>query len=96
MSIETRLRKLEGPTMGEEGHKLDFIFIVGIKSTDTAGNSGDPTTPANIRPSTDEPQNFIAYCLHPHCEAREHSSLPGETVDQMAARLRAQHLEAGA
>jgi hypothetical protein len=91
MSIETRLRKLEGPAMGADGDTLDFAFIVGIKPVVAGGGSGDTTEPKHIRPSTDKPKNFFAYCLRPGCDARQHEALPGETVDQMAARLHIEH-----
>lgn len=91
MSIERRVRQLEGPAHGADGDKPDLIFIAGIEPIVTGGNTGDTTAPIKIRPSTDEPQKFVAYCLHPRCEAREHASLDGETLEQMQSRLILQH-----
>lgn len=81
MSIETRLRKLEGPLHDNDQETIDLVFLVGVKSA----NSEDY--------DQKEPAKLSAFCLHPTCDAREHDSLPGETVEQMAARLRAQHSE---
>lgn len=91
MSIERRVRQLEGPAHGADGDKPDLVFIVGIEPIVTGDDTGDTTAPMNIRPSTDEPQNFFAYCLHPQCEAREHASLDGETLEQMQSRIARKH-----
>lgn len=91
MSIERRVRQLEGPAHATDGDKPDLIFIVGIEPIVAGGGTGDTTASMNMRPSTDEPQNFLAYCLHPQCEAREHASLDGETLEQMQSRLILEH-----
>jgi hypothetical protein len=81
MSIETRLKKLEGPGYGNGHEPFDFIFLVGIKS-----RLSEDYYP-------DKAGKLAALCLRPDCDFREHESLPGETVDQMAARLRIEHSE---
>ena len=79
MSIETRLKKLEGPLHGNDHEAIDLVFLVGVKSPNA--EDYDPTEAAKIS----------AFCLHADCDAREHACLPGETVEQMAERLRDEH-----
>ena len=91
MSIEKRLRQLEGAAMEADGDKPEFIFIVGIEPVVTEDGGESAVSQVKVSASTAEPQNFHAYCLHPQCEAREHAKLEGETLGQMQIRLTREH-----
>ena len=91
MSIERRVRKLEGPATAGEGETLEHIFIVGIEAVVTADGGEGLASHVKVSASTEEPQNFHAYCLHPNCEAREHAKRDGETLEQMQSRLTREH-----
>ncbi|WP_300051046.1 hypothetical protein [Sulfitobacter sp.] len=91
MSIERRVRKLEGPTLTGDGENLEHIFIVGIEAVVTEDGCESPASQVKVSASTEEPQNFHAYCLHPNCEAREHAKRDDETLEQMQSRLTREH-----
>ena len=91
MSIERRVRKLEGPTATGEGETLEHIFIVGIEAVVTEEGGEGLASQVKVSASTEEPENFHAYCLHPNCEAREHAKRADETLEQMRSRLTREH-----
>ena len=91
MSIERRVRKLEGPTSTGDGENLEHIFIVGIEAVLTEDGGAGLASQVKVSASTEEPQNFHAYCLNPKCEAREHAKHDGETLEQMQSRLTHEH-----
>ena len=91
MSIERRVRQLEGPAMGADSDAPEFIFIVGIEPVVTEDGGENPASQVKVSASTEEPQNILAYCLHSQCEAREHAMLERETLEQMRSRLTHEH-----
>ncbi|MFG6589987.1 hypothetical protein [Sulfitobacter sp. 1A12157] len=93
MSIERRVRKLEGPKATGDGENLEHIFIVGIEAVVTEDGGEGHASQVKVSASTEEPQNFHAYCLNPKCEAREHAKHDGETLEQMQSRLTREHKE---
>jgi hypothetical protein len=82
VSIETRLKKLEGPMHHKDHDEIDLIFLVGIRSQNS--EDYDPEAPVKL----------LAYCLHPECPCKEHVGLPNEAIEQLAARLQDEHLGA--
>ncbi|MBO9432358.1 hypothetical protein [Sulfitobacter sp. R18_1] len=91
MSIERRVRKLEGPEVRADSDMPEFIFLVGIEAVVSDDGGEGLASQVKVSASTEEPQNFHAYCLNPKCEAREHAKHNGETLEQMQSRLSREH-----
>ena len=91
MSIARRVRQLEGPATGADSDTPELIFIVGIEAVVTEEGGESPASRVKVSASTEKPKSFLAYCLHPQCQAREHASIEGETLEQMQTRLTLEH-----